>query len=352
MKASIIMADDGIVFDGRVKDERPLGGAETAFAELAEALARRGHKVEAYCRCESVLDWKGVRWAPLADDRPDLGVPAGADLYIANRSHRLIGLCPLARREIFWIHNPAGYLLKPRYQWPLFRRRPTIVFGSRNHLSTYPAWAFGGGREVVPLGITPVFMGGVERCVPPPPVALFLSNPLRSLDWLLEAWADRIRPQVPEAELHVFAGASIYGAVGAAKAEAMGRVLDKARALANEGVVLRGPVAKARLAAEMSAARIFLYRGDIGETFCNAAAEPQAMGLPGVVEDVACMKERVQDGKTGFVVSGQQAFAAAAVRLLTDDALWLAQHKAALASQRSWGWDEAAAAFERIGAIA
>ena len=39
--AHIVMADDGIAFDGASAAAGPLGGAETAFVALAEALARR-----------------------------------------------------------------------------------------------------------------------------------------------------------------------------------------------------------------------------------------------------------------------------------------------------------------------
>ena len=35
------MADDGIAFDGAMAEASPLGGAETAFVALAEALAAR-----------------------------------------------------------------------------------------------------------------------------------------------------------------------------------------------------------------------------------------------------------------------------------------------------------------------
>ena len=343
--AHIVMTDDGIDFDGRVKDEQPLGGAETAFAGLAEAFAGRGHRVEVVCRCQAPLEWNGVSWTPLADG-PTRGVPEAADLYIANRSNHLIGLCPRARRRVFWIHNPARYLLKWRYQWPLWRYRPVIVFSGASHLSSYPAWAADGGRQVIPYGITPLFLGAGARTEAPPPRAIFLSNPLRSLDWLLEVWASDIQPMIPAAELHVFAGAAIYGS--AAKADRMAPVLDQARRLAGQGVVLRGPLPKSRLVEEIRQARVFLYRGDEGETFCNAAAEPQAMGLPGVVEDIACMKERVVDGETGFVVRGRAAFARAAVRLLTDDVLWRRMHAEGLARQGRWTWQDAAAGFEAL----
>jgi Glycosyl transferases group 1 len=344
--AHIVMADDGITFDGRTLEERPLGGAETSFIEMANALAARGHRVEVYNKCEAEITHRGVAWKPLAQ-----GVPICADLYIPNRGDKLLKLCPGARRVIFWIHNPAGYLLKWRYQWKLAWRRPVIVFSGASHASTYPGWAFEGGREIVPYGLTDIFAHGVERS-PPPPRVVFTSNPMRSLDWLLDLWESRIRPAVPTAELHIFAGTATYGAAGQAKASKMSPVLDRAAGLSGVGVVLRGPVPKAQLVQELAAARAQLYRGDIGETFCSAVAEAQAMGVPGVIEDIACMSERIHHDETGFVTTGAEAFAAAGIRLLTDDALWLRCHRACLARQRSWGWDQAAAEFEKIAGVA
>jgi glycosyltransferase involved in cell wall biosynthesis len=344
--ARIIMTDDGIRFDGRTLEERPLGGAETSFIEMANALAARGHEVLACNRCEAEINHRGVTWRPL-----EQGVPDAADLYIPNRGDKLLPLVPKAGRVIFWIHNPAGYLLKWRYQWKLARRRPIIVFSGASHASTYPGWGMAGGRAVVPYGITDLFCHAAERNSPPPPRAVFTSNPMRSLDWLLDLWQARIRPAVPKAELHVFAGTATYGAAGQAKAGRMGPVLERAAAMVGGGVVLRGPVPKAQLVEELAQARVLLYRGDIGETFCSAVAEAQAMGVPAVLQDIACMHERVIEGETGTAAPDADTFAEAGIRLLSDDALWLGHHRACLAKQRGWRWDHAAAEFERLAGL-
>lgn len=342
--ARIVLADDGIRFDGRTPEQGPLGGAESAFICLAEALAERGHEVLVRNQCIAPVTHRGVEWAPL-ESGP---MPDSADLYIANRGDKLIPRMPGARRTVFWVHNPAQYVLKWRYLWKLWRYRPTIVFIGDYHATTYPKWAPEGGRVVIPYGIPEPFRSAEAADAPPPPRAIFTSNPLRSLDWLLELWVRDIRPKVPGAELHVFSGAVTYGRVGDAKASAMERILERVRNLEAAGVVLRDPVAKAALIPELRASRTMLYRGDLNETFCLAVGEAQAMGVPTVVRDLGSVVERVVDGKTGFVARDDTTFAEAAVRLLRDDDLWRAQHAAALASQRRWGWADAAAAFEEL----
>ncbi len=278
----------------------------------------------------------------------DHGTPESADLYIANRGDQLLKLLPKARRTIFWIHNPAGYLLKWRYLSKLALRRPLIVFSGASHASTYPRWAPSGGRVIIPYGIAEIFRTTPPAEAPPPPRAIFTSNPLRSLDWLLDRWETQIRPAVPTAELHVFSGARTYGALGARKEAAMLPVLERARGLAGAGVVLREPVARSELAAAMREMRVYLYRGDPGETFCASAGEAQALGIPGVVQDIGSLRERIEDGVTGFVAGSADAFAGSAIRLLTDDGLWQSQHDAALARKRGFGWDDAAAEFETL----
>jgi glycosyltransferase involved in cell wall biosynthesis len=339
----IVMADDGVTFDGLSLREGPLGGSETSFALLAEAFAHRGHCVVAGTNTRRTVRYQGVEWRPLWEN----GLPEEADLYIGNRGHRVIPLVPKAERAVFWIHNPAEYLLKWRYLVRLWRRRPPIVFLGDHHASTYPWWGPGGERVVIPLGVNELFRHAEERA-PPPRQAIFTSNPLRGLDWLLDLWTRRIWPSVPDAQLILFTGSAMYGNSPAAPAARVGPILERARQSAASGVVLREPILHRDLATELAAARVMLYRGDAGETFCLSLAEAQAMGVPVVVAPVASVPERVIDGMTGFVAKTDEAFAQAAVRLLTDDALWLAQHRAALARQRSRSWDTVAADFERL----
>jgi glycosyltransferase involved in cell wall biosynthesis len=338
--ASVVMADDGIAFDGAMAETMPLGGAETAFVALAEALAARGHTVEACNRCKAPLCHNGVRWMPLAQ-----GVPDHCDLYIGNRGHRVIGLVPGARRRLFWLHNPAHYLKKPRNLWRLARYRPTLVVTGTYHAATVPAWLPRGGCQVIPYGVLDRFRGAAPQ-PPPAPRAIFTSNPRRGLDWLLDLWVARIAPAVPGAELHVYAGGAVYHGGAMKHAEHIDSILARAAALA--GVQVHQPVGREALAAALREARAMLYRGDPGETFCLALAEAQASGLPAVVGILGSVGERVIDGITGRVAANEADFAEAAIAALRDDALWRRWHLAALERQQGLSWDAVAARFEAL----
>lgn len=343
--AHFLFADCSISFDGRSLTAGPLGGAESAFIEMCQALARRGHKVSVYNKCAAPLEHNGVSWRPIGSDFP----PETVDVYVANRNPHLLPLLPEVKRRLFWIHNPAGHLLKWRYFSRLAWYKPRIVFSGAHHAGTYPAWAPPWRKDrdiIVPYGISGEFLHSAERA-PPAPKVMFTSNPLRSLDWLLNLWAKNIHPAVPNAELHIFSGAATYKAEGTALGGKMEQVLNMARAMADKGVHLRAPLPKPQLVEEWKTARAILYRGDVGETFCLALGEAQAIGVPAVVQPVGCVAERVRDGETGYVTTTDPAFAERAAQILKDDGLWRRLHQNALRLQQSWNWDRAAAELEK-----
>jgi glycosyltransferase involved in cell wall biosynthesis len=339
--ASVVMADDGIAFDGATAEAGPLGGAETAFVALAEALATRGHDVRAFSRCAAPRRYNGVAWAPI-----ETSAPRSCDLYIGNRGHHLIGLVPRPERRVLWLHNPARYLRKPRMAARIAWYRPLIVTTGDYHASTIPSWLVDGGRLVIPYGVLDRFRHAAPR-EPPPPLAIFTSNPLRGLDWLIDLWVARIRPAVPTAELHIYAGAAVYGGM-TKHAREIEAVLARAEALGREGIHRHAPVGREQLVEMLTGARAMLYRGDPGETFCLALAEAQALGVPAVVTPLGSVGERVADGLSGRVAASDDEFADAAIAVLRDDALWRLWHHGALQSQRGLSWDEVAQRYEAL----
>ena len=316
----IVLANEGPRIEAEAIGQRPLGGVETAVALLARSFARRGHDL--------ALHFEGERAA----------LPATADLVIATRVPRLFRQLPRGRR-VLWLHNPAGYLRKPRHAWPLLRARPALVTLGRSHAATVPRW-LPGVRLSIPLAVAPPFDTPPAERLPPAPVAVFTSNPLRGLDALARLW-----PRIGLGELHAYSGAATYGA-DPRLAQRAAPILASAGAV--PGVRLLAPLPRPELRTRLTEARCMLYLGDPGETFCLAVAEAQAAGLPCVVMDRGAVAERIEDGLTGLVARSEAEFVEAARALLGDDALWLRMHRAALARGPGPNWTDIAQAFEAL----
>lgn len=313
----IVLANEGPRIEAEAIGTRPLGGVETAVALLAQAFAGRGHDLRLHFEGET---------APLPDR---------ADLVIAARVPRLFRELPRGRR-VLWLHNPARYLRKPRHALPLLRARPVLITLGPHHAATLPWW-LPGRREQIPLAVAPPFDAPAPERTAPAPVAVFTSNPTRGLDELAAFW-----PRIGLGELHAYSGAATYGG-DARLAERAAPILAQAAA---QGVQVLAPLPRAELRERLMAARCMLYPGDAGETFCLALAEAQAVGLPCVVMDRGAVAERILDGVTGIVARDAAQFVEAARRLLTDDAAWLAMHRAALARGPGPSWPDIAARFE------
>ena len=316
----IVLANEGPRIEAEAVATRPLGGVETAVALLAQEFLRRGHELILHFEGEAVTR------------------PAHADLVIAARVPRLFRSLPRGRR-VLWLHNPGGYLRKPRHAWPILRARPAIVTLGACHAASVPSW-LPGLRAQIPLAVAPPFDIPPAERSPPPPVAVFTSNPLRGLEELADIWS-----HIGLGELHAYSGAATYGG-DPRLAERAAPIL--ARAGAVPAIRLLAPLPRGELHARLTEARCMLYPGDPGETFCLALAEAQAAGLPCVVMDRGAVAERIVHGITGIVARGAAEFTAAAAALLQDDALWLRMHRAALARGSGPGWADVAEAFEAL----
>jgi glycosyltransferase involved in cell wall biosynthesis len=317
MRILMLYAND--LFD-RDLEEKSIAGTQTAFIELSRAFEQLGVVVNVYTDTLRVLEGSGRTWNQLSQ----VDGTVQYDLMIVNVSPYLFESFKYikAKRKILWIHNEAKYLLYWHRLKFLLKYRPVVVFSGKYHKSTLPFFIPTGGRKVIPFGISDeVLKMGSCISVESHKKVYFTSNPLRSLRWLVDLWVAEIHPKKPEAELHVFAGWKTYGAWGKSVKNRMQTEIEYASRFAENKIIIRDVIPKHELFKEMKQGRAMFYRGDRAETFCLAVAEAQALGLPAVVCDLGSMKERVQDGVTGFVSKNDAQFIKSALSLLTDDKL-------------------------------
>lgn len=345
--ASVVFADRTNRYDGRDLLHRPLGGTETSVIHLAEALARRGHDVTALTNCPAPVAHEGVQWRPLS-----AGAPAGADLFIGVQHADLLDAGRRARRRALWLMWPPHNLHRRLQALRMWWYRPQVVFVSEYQAGLYWRWLpRPEPRVVLPFGLPDPVRGRRTLPSPPPPRAVFASNPQRDLRWLIDLWGRSILPRAPDAELHIYGirdYAYRYDQPWDESRDRLGQFIPEGYPeAARRSLHPHPPARREDLWDALHAARVMLYGGHRVEAFCLAVAEAQALGLPAVVRPIAVLSERVRDEVTGFVAADDARFAEQAVALLTNDALWRRQHEASLRLQRGWSWDEMAEAFDR-----
>ena len=318
-------------FSGETLRSAPIGGTESSVVQLAEALAQRGHDVFVFNGVPAPRHEYGVHWLPYAEAsrqaRGEIGI-AVSNPKVFNGLH--------FRTHIFWLHNPlkSWRQIKRGNVWPLIKTRPYFVLLGEYHASRVPRWFPSRGRKIIHHGIHEDFFRKVPASAPPLPRAIFTSQPYRGLGWLLDLWPAVTR-QVPGASLDVFAP-KIHQAAANAERAAPG------------GVTFRGSIPRSGLIQELLAARVLLIPGHYDETYCLAAAEATAAGVPIVTMGIGALRERVCDGKTGFIASGKDEFAARTAELLSNDELWITMHRNCLSGAKLTGWDKRAEQWERL----
>jgi len=325
-------------------EEKSIAGTQTAFIELSRAFEKLGNTVNVYTNSLRVLETPRRTWNQLSQ----LNGTVEYDLMIVNVSPYLFETFKhiKTRKKILWIHNEAKYLLYWNRLKYVLKYLPVVVFSGKYHKSTLPFFIPTGGRKIIEYGLSEaVLQSKVVETQARNQKVFFTSNPLRSLQWIVDLWVTQIHPKVPTAELHVFAGWKTYGSWGVSVKKRMQAEIDYAALFASSNVIIREVIPKRLLFEEMRNGRAIFYRGDRAETFCLAVAEAQALGLPAVVCDLGCMKERVEDGVTGFVAKNDKVFIEAALNILRDDNLFNSMSNSSIKKYKVINWEIAANKF-------
>ena len=137
------------------------------------------------------------------------------DVLVINRGDKFLDFRKECENRYFWIHNPANYILKWRYLKKIFLNPCKIIFSSDYHSSTYPFWGPCKEKLTIPYGVDDfIFDKKKEIKKLNHRKAIFTSNPMRGLNWLLDTWEYEIFPSVKDAELDLYTGFSTYGKFG------------------------------------------------------------------------------------------------------------------------------------------
>jgi len=334
----VVFVNDSGSFDGFSPLERALDGPEKALANLATALAVRGHTVTVCNDSTLPVEAHGVHWRS-ADTPPD-----AADVLVACGDPGRLDFVANASRRVFWSCGASTPAAAAHAN--LTTLRPTVVLSSR---AQQAAWSGPADAEAVVIepGIAASFLEDAAMAPADPPRAIATAHPLAGLDWLIKLWTDRIHPELPQATLHLYSAWLETSRNGGAVPAAIQPIADRAMAAGAQGVVVERPQADPQMADAYRQARVHLHPGAASDAFGFTLQESQAVGLPAVVRATnPVMIERVTDGQTGAIAAGDPNFAGAALRLLSDRMAFDQMSANARLLKRGRSWAVVAAEWE------
>jgi glycosyltransferase involved in cell wall biosynthesis len=318
-------------FDIRSLSDSHLGGIETASVEIARALALRGHRVMLASRARASCEQHGVTTIPI-DTLPQYA----CDVLISSNDARVFDRSHRKADKLLWLHNPLAFEKAVRRSQlrPFFKHRPKAVFvgtvAEREMSGLYPFRS----RTIIPHGVSEVFLqtplssGRKNHFV-------WASQRHRGLAKTLDVWRSHVAPRLADASFHVFGS----------HAEDLGLTPEQAQ---RSRIVFHGPTLKSEMAAFYASAKAMIYPGALDETFCMAAAEAQAMGLPVITLGIGSLSERVQHGVNGILCRSFDELGRQACRVAGDDELWQLLHEGALRTARLLTWQRAAKHWEAL----
>ena len=348
----LVIYTEGLPFDGATPFERSLGGSESAVVFIARELARRGHRVRVFCRCERPGDYDGVTYRDLSDF-PAFVESDSCDVFLCCRHLRGLTAPVRSKVNLLWNHDLVLKSAAAALMSLMFKVDRLFVLSEfqrsqfQRHLSV-PDDRYVVTRNGVDLSLIDEAIEGVAR---DPNRLLYTSRPERGLDVLLTIWPD-LKRRRPELTLAV----TWYD-----NPDADAQMADYLAALRRTaqqlpGVTLLPPLSKRDLYREIAASALLVYPSTFPEVSCINALEAAACGTPIVASRYAALKETVADRETGLLVLGdphsneyQDRFIAA-VDCLWQEEDWLAD-MAEAARQRikdHYQWRDIAAEWEAL----
>ncbi len=326
---------------------RGLGGTESTLVLLARAIARLGHAVEVYNCCFKPGVYDGVVWSSLLDidSKREYDVVISLRLLETFRDYHFN-----AKLRALWIHDEAlsgaedfdknGIVntwisVSETQKKSLCRDQyieDTHWFVTRNAYDE------------------DIYTDELRKTKKIKNRAIYCSAPDRGLKYLLEMWP-AIKAEVPDASLVVTGSYALWGTSDEENKRIFADIYSMADKTDDVQILQR--VSKQELSKLQVESEVMLYPTDFNEMFCISALECFAAGTPIISSKRAAMIERVEEGKTGFLIDGdpknldcKERFIATAVRFLNDEKMKHEFSKNTLRSSAKLNFDNLAREWE------
>jgi glycosyltransferase involved in cell wall biosynthesis len=268
---------------------RGAGGVETAFIELSTALARLGHEVFLFCKCDKPHTSNGVYYVPF--QRMQEYSAFDPDIMISSRwTEPFIDGNWNRAKKIFWFQDAIPchtadivannvcdqFVCSSTWHRDFLLERFSVISPEKLH--------------IVPLGIDHALFA--QTAPKDRWKAVYSSSPDRGLFDLFDMWGD-ITTALPKIHLSVFYGINHLKAWNTDHAwqKRINQWIDRCDLAAKKygNIRFTERLPKRQLADEIQSASICLYPCNFHETFCITALEMQAAGVVSVSSGIGAL---------------------------------------------------------------
>jgi len=353
LKLTIGFYTEGLPFDGDTIYERALGGSETALACVSRELARLGHRVKVFCRCQRPGSYGAVEYFDVSS-LAEMKRLFDFDVWVVSRFAHALALSVRAGLRVLWNHDVLTAQTAPAIADALAFCDIALflsAFHEKQWRREFPEIGALAARTT--NGVDLDYIDAATRRVEKEEdVFLYSSRPERGLAVLLTDIWPRIREKRPNAELRV-AGYDLAGVSVPKEAAAQERAIADLAAR-TAGVTMLGPLSKKDLYRQMASAQALLYPTSFPEISCITALEAQATLTPILSTDDFALSETVADKRQ--LVKGnptsreyQDIYVARLFELLDDESLYRSvTAKGRAHVERDFKWSDVAAQWEKL----
>jgi glycosyltransferase involved in cell wall biosynthesis len=285
----IALIDPYLTYRPRDAHDAPLGGTESSFVCLAEALGARHHDVHVYLKDPETHVLRGVSYHRVSEYGH-----AGFTAVIARWPHLFQEAAERQAARIWWCHkavDPESVVVAQKFTvFP--------VLTSQFQAQQLSALNWKEGFEVIPLGCRMLGFP-YDRTGRDPFAAVWMSAYDRGLSSFIGLWREIRCLLPPQRRLLIAGGPRVYREYGA-YLEPLELELRRETRYEHD-IVWAGALGPRELFRLLSSCGFMPYATNCAETFCLAALEAQAAGCLPIVTPQGALGEVVIHDRTGWI---------------------------------------------------
>ena len=293
-----------------------LRGAENILINITKHLSNLGNDVTIYNNCSNEIHNDNSNWFNI--NRIEYSKDTIYDFAISNGDARLLNKVQAKKKIVFsYSLQSIEKFIRKKQLFSYLKHKPTYFLIGDYHMKNRSKLISLFGVKILNIAIDDMF----NKTIIPNNIrdnnAIFTSRGDRNLDLLMEIWHKNIFPKFNKGRLFV----TPYNSV-----------------VEKNNIFLRNMTSRGELIKDMLKSKILLIPGHRAELFCLAAAEAQELCIPIVTLGIGSLYERVEHNINGFIAKDKVEFANYAIKLFTDDSLWLRMHNNMLANRGKKNW--------------